>query len=58
MDGCSFQQVYGEICVSFCINIFLKGFVFKPTERAQPLLKNGTSDFQNSRPLRDRHIFM
>ena len=27
---------------------FLRGFILKPTERAQVLLKNGTRDFQNS----------
>ena len=30
--------------------LFLRGFIFKPTERAQVLLKNGTRDFQNSLP--------
>ena len=51
MDACSFQQVYGKIWVSFCLNtLFLKSFIFKPTGRAQVLLKNGTRDFQNSPP--------
>ena len=30
--------------------LFLRGFVLKQAERAQPLLKNGTRDFQNSLP--------
>ena len=30
--------------------LFLKGFFFKPTERAQVLLKNSARDFQNSPP--------
>ena len=30
---------------------FLEGFILKPTERAQVLLKNGTRDFQNSPPI-------
>ena len=30
--------------------LFLRGFVFKPTERALVFLKNGTRDFQNSPP--------
>ena len=30
--------------------VFLRGFIFKPTEKAQVLLKNGTNDFQNSPP--------
>ena len=31
--------------------LFLRGFILKPTERTQALLKNGTRDFQNSPPL-------
>ena len=30
--------------------LFLRGFVLKPTERAQILLKSGTRNFQNSPP--------
>ena len=30
--------------------ISLKGFILKPTERAQVLLKNGRGNFQNSSP--------
>ena len=29
---------------------FLSGFIFKSTERGLVLLKNGTTDFQNSPP--------
>ena len=29
---------------------FFRGFILKPTERAEILIKNGTRDFQNSRP--------
>ena len=31
--------------------LFLRGFILKPAERTQALLKNGTRDFQNSPPL-------
>ena len=31
-------------------NLFLRGFILKPTERAYVLVKNGTRDFQNSPP--------
>ena len=30
--------------------LFLRGFILKPTERAEVLLKHGTRDFQNSPP--------
>ena len=30
--------------------LFLRGFIFKPTERAKVLLKNGFRDFKNSPP--------
>ena len=30
--------------------LFLRGFIFKPTERAWILLKNRTRDFKNSPP--------
>ena len=30
--------------------LFLKGFILKTTERAEVPLKNGTRNFQNSRP--------
>ena len=32
--------------------LFLRGFILKPTERAQILLKNGTRDFLNSCPFK------
>ena len=35
----------------YCKTLFLRGFIFKPTERAQVLLKNGSTDFQNIPPL-------
>ena len=30
--------------------LFLRGFIFKPVERAQVLLKHGTRNFQNAPP--------
>ena len=52
------SNFYGKIWVGFCLNTgkrFLsntgkRGFILKPTERAQVLLKSGTRDFQNSPP--------
>ena len=50
MNGCSFQQSstakFGLVFVLTHEN----AFIFKPTERAQVLLKNGTRDFQTSLP--------
>ena len=42
---------FGLVFVLTLENAFLRGFIFKSTERAQVLLKNGTRDFQNSTPL-------
>ena len=47
------SKFHGKIWTSFCLNTgksFLRGFIFKPTERAQILLKSGNRDFQNSLP--------
>ena len=41
---------FGLVFVLTLENAFLRGFIFKSTERAQVLLKNGTRDFQNSPP--------
>ena len=57
-----FGKFYGKIWVSFLSQhwktLFLRGFVFKPTEKAYDLLKNGTRDFQNSLRWRDQYVFM
>ena len=49
------SKFYYKICLGFCLNtrkhFFFGGFILKAIERAQILLKNGTSDFQNSPPL-------
>ena len=48
MNGCSFQQVLRQNLVWFLSTywktLFLRGFILKPTERAQ---KNGSMDLQN-----------
>ena len=49
IDGCSFQQILWQNLDT----LFLRGFIFKPTERAYVLLKNSTRHFQNS-PSLDR----
>ena len=36
---------------------FLRVFIFKPTERASVLLKNGTKDFQNRPPFKKSPCF-
>ena len=57
MNGCSFQQVQWQNLGCFLSQHretrFLRGFISKPTERAQVFLKNSTMDFQNS-PLFER----
>ena len=57
MDGCSFQQFLRQNLCQFLSQhwktLFLRGFIFKPTEKAQVLLKSGTRDLQNS-PLFER----
>ena len=57
MDSCSFQEVLRQHLSWFLSyhmkTLFLRGFILKPTERAEVLLKNGTRDFQNS-PLFER----
>ena len=37
--------------------LFLRSFIFKPTERAKVLLKDGTRYFQNSPPLEKSTCF-
>ena len=46
----SFTAKFGLVFVLtlFVLTFFLRVFIFKPTQRAQVLLKNGTRDFQNS----------
>ena len=39
-----FSKFYGNIWIVF----FLRGFILKPTERAQVHIKIGARDFQNS----------
>ena len=41
----SFTAKFGLV-----FEVLLRGFILKPTERAQVLLKNGTRHFQNSPP--------
>ena len=47
-----FTAKFGFVFVLTLKNIFLRGFILKPTERAQVLLKYGARDFQNSRPFK------
>ena len=37
--------------------LFLRGFILKPTERAEVVLKNSASDFQNSPPFEKSACF-
>ena len=47
----SFTAKFGLVFVlTIWKTLFLRGFIFKPTERALVLLKNGTRDFLNSPP--------
>ena len=46
----SFMAKFELVFVLTMENDFFRGFILKPTERAQVLLKNGTRDFQNSPP--------
>ena len=46
----SFKAKFGLAFVLTLESAFLSGFILKPTERAQVLLKSGTRDFQNSLP--------
>ena len=55
------SKFYGKIWACFCFNfktVFSRGFILKPTKRAQTLLKNGASDFQNGPPFDRWHVFM
>ena len=62
MNGCSLQQVLQQNLGWFFFltleNLFLRGFILKPTERAYVLVKNGNSDFQIALHLRDQHVFV
>ena len=63
MNDCSFQQVLwqklGWLLSWHWKTLFLRGFVFKPTERAQVFLKNGSRDFHNRPPfLRSACFYM
>ena len=46
----SLRQNLGQFLSQHWKTLFLRGFIFKGTERVQ-VLKNGTRDFQNSPPL-------
>ena len=48
----SFTAKFGLV-----FEVLLRGFILKPTERAQVLLKNGTRDFQNSPPFERSTFF-
>ena len=45
-----FTAKFGLIFVLSLKALFLIGFILKPTERAQVLLKNSARDFENSSP--------
>ena len=47
LNGCSFRQLLRQN-LGWLKTLCLRGFILKPRERAQTLLKNGTRDFQNS----------
>ena len=61
MNGCSLQQDLQQNLGWFFFltleNLFLRGFILKPTERAYVLVKNGNSDFQNSPPFEGSACF-
>ena len=44
----SFTSKFGLVFVLTLENAFLRGFILKPTERAEIFLKNSTRDFRNS----------
>ena len=46
----SFAAKSGLVFVLHWKTLFLRGFILRPAERAQVLLKKGTMDFQNSPP--------
>ena len=53
----SFMAKFELVFVLTMENDFFRGFILKPTERAQVLLKNGTRDFQNSPPFERSTFF-
>ena len=53
----SFTAKFGLVSVLTLETLFLRGFIFKPTERAYVLLKNGTRDLQNSSPFKRSACF-
>ena len=57
-----FSNFYGEIWMGFCLksleNAFFRGFILKPTERAQFLVKKIIEIFNTALLLRDRYVFM
>ena len=52
----SFTAKFGSVFV-LTKTLFLRDFIFKSTERASVLLKNGTRDFQNSHPFKRSACF-
>ena len=56
-----FSKFYGKTLVGFCLNNgkrFFYRFHFKPTEKAQVHLKNGTKNFKNSPQFKRSACFM
>ena len=53
----SFMAKFELVFVLTMENDFFRGFILKPTERAQVLLKNGARDFQNSPPFERSTLF-
>ena len=62
MNGYSFQQVlWQNLSWRFSENwktLFVRGFILKPIQRAQILLRNGTRDFANSPPFVSQSVEM
>ena len=57
-----FSKFCGKVWVSFCFNtgkrfFLVRGFIFKPTERAQVFPKNNTRDFKNLPPFKRSACF-
>ena len=57
----SFDKFYGKMCIGFCLDkekkLFRRGFILKPTERAQVPLKNRARDFENNSPYKRSAYF-
>ena len=57
----AFSKSYSKVWVGFCLigqSLGWEGFILKPTEKAQVLLKNRTMHFKKRLRLRDWNVLL